>query len=790
MKLVVTTAISVSLCGAFFGGAGNAYAASKEKSSPGGTLLLPLTPKLAGDNGSAMDSAPATSARDPKPELLPIAGYLKPSTQQSAAKPAPAVQTPAPPAVDDGPAPQSKAAAPAPKAQPVKAQAPAKAATPAKTQTAKAAPASGAPFAWPTKSSDAKAAQAAQKTKDDEAAAAAEQAAASQTAQAPAESDAQSDSAAPTANSLVEETATADDTALKPTPGYVAAENGTAEDMSTADLIDENTQLKGTVQIVADDTEYDQDRNTFLGTGNAVAVIAGQNSKLEADSILYDQNSQIIDARGNVKILRDGQLTTGSSFRFKVNSDEYLITNPDTEVQGTTVIARQAIGKNGGLQFKKGTVTMPTPFRLHKNEYAGPLSAMEETREKDQNPEAYLPAKPSYKFTARKMTYEKYKDEGNVTIQGGRLLMGNFSIPLPKFVATVGAQESRVVFPVTPFFSNNINVGGMNVGPMFNHSVGKDGVFSWAPLVQFGGKQIAGGDDPNKGKIGAGFRLRYQTRRLNTQIAYGSASNILVAELKYRFKNNVLFQSGINRYMPDGLFGIRRPRMIAEGVYNKTLSNVPFLAMVDFRSSAGWMQDQPALLGLTPQFGRLFTNDSSTKITSGYRVSQQMMFTSHPLLAVGDDRYGAKLQLFGGAAVRGYSSGDAMGMAQAGPILNANLGRVRLQTGYTQSGVRGQSPFVFDQFIQGTKSCQLAGDWKVCKWLTLGGNFMYNLDSKMVLGRTVTAAIGPDDFKVILSRDTIRGINRFGFDMLYGAPIPYDKLVLKAKPDQGQLGGI
>ena len=95
-------------------------------------------------------------------------------------------------------------------------------------------------------------------------------------------------------------------------------------------MIDENSLLKGTVQIVADDTEYDQEKNTFLGTGNAVAVIAGQNSKLEADTILYDQTSQTIDARGNVKIVRDGQLTTGSSFKFNIDSDEYLITNPDT----------------------------------------------------------------------------------------------------------------------------------------------------------------------------------------------------------------------------------------------------------------------------------------------------------------------------------------------------------------------------------------------------------------------------------------------------------------------------
>jgi hypothetical protein len=566
--------------------------------------------------------------------------------------------------------------------------------------------------------------------------------------------------------------------------------------MSTAELIDENTQLKGTVQIVADDTEYDQEKNTFLGTGNAVAIIAGQDSKLEADSILYDQNTQTIDARGNVKILRDGELTTGSSFKFKVNSDEYLITDPDTEVQGTTVVAREARGLQGGLAFKKGTITMPEPFHLHKNEAFGPISNFEDTVEKDVHPETYLPAKPSYRFTARKMTYEKYKEAGNLTVTGGRLLMGNFSVPLPKFEATVGQENNRVVFPVTPFLSNNINVGGFNAGPMFNTVIGKEGIFSWAPLVQIGGRNIdnvgSADDDPDskRSNIGVGFRLRYSTKKLSAQVAYGSVSNLLVAELKYRIRQGLIFQSGINRFMPDGMFGIRRPRAIAEVVANKTLTKVPFLAMVDFRTSAGWMQDQPALLGLTPQFGQLFSNDTSKVIKSGYRISHQIMAISHPLMAVGDDKYGAKLSVFGGAAVRAYSSGDALGLAQLGPILNANLNRVRLQAGYTQSGVAGKSPFIFDQFIQGQRSCFLQGDVRLCKWLTLGGNFAYNLVDKSVLGRTITAAIGPDDFKLILSRDTIRGMNRFGFDVLYGAPIPYDKLVLKGRPDHGQLGGI
>src|ERR1700722_3497209 len=80
----------------------------------------------------------------------------------------------------------------------------------------------------------------------------------------------------------------------------VAAEQGSVNTDNfgdDADKIDEKTTLKGTIQIVADDTEFDQNKNTFLGTGNAVALIGRQNSKLQADSILYHQNNQMIDAR-------------------------------------------------------------------------------------------------------------------------------------------------------------------------------------------------------------------------------------------------------------------------------------------------------------------------------------------------------------------------------------------------------------------------------------------------------------------------------------------------------------
>src|SRR4029077_18584448 len=123
--------------------------------------------------------------------------------------------------------------------------------------------------------------------------------------------------------------------------------------------------------------------------------------------------------------------------------------------------------------------------------------------------------------------------------------------------------------------------------------------------------------------------------------------------------------------------------------------------------------------------------------------------------------------------------------------VDVNLNRARFQVGYTQSAVRGDdSPFVFDKFIQGSRSVSLAGDFKVSKYLTLGGNLGYNLQNSLYYNRSIGAAIGPDDFKVLITRDTIRGINRFGFDFLYGAPVAFDKAVFKMSPDHGNLGGI
>ncbi len=521
----------------------------------------------------------------------------------------------------------------------------------------------------------------------------------------------------------------------------------------------------------------------------AVVLIAGENSKLEADTILYDQNSQTIDARGNVRIYRDGQLTTGGAFKFKVTSNEYLITNPDTEVEGATVVARKAVGNSSGLNFQKGTLTLPEPIHFASNAMYGPISSAEDSLEKAAHPDAFLPSKPSFKFKARKMVYERYKESGNLTVLGGRVMMGSFGIPVPKFQATVGKEDSRVMFPWTPVIGNNLNMGGISLGVSHNRQVGKTGVFSVAPLVQIGGRSLSSTGN-NAGKLGAGAKISYVSDKITSHLAYGSVSNLVVGDFIYKPTKTMKVQVGVNRFLDDGMFGLRRARFMAEGVHNHLVTGIPFLSMFNFRTSAGMAQDNSALLNLTPQYAQLFNKPVVPDKKFALRVQEQITATTHPIFNIGNDKLGARAIMYGGIGLRGYSTGDSMVMAQVGPILNVYLNRFRFQGGYTQSAVKGQSPFVFDQFIQGTRSVQVGGDVKINNYITIGGSTGYNLNAKMLYQRSITAAIGPPDLKMLFSYDTIRKNNRYGFDVIYGQPVPFNKLVLKGNPDQGQLGGI
>jgi hypothetical protein len=226
-------------------------------------------------------------------------------------------------------------------------------------------------------------------------------------------------------------------------------------------------------------------------------------------------------------------------------------------------------------------------------------------------------------------------------------------------------------------------------------------------------------------------------------------------------------------------------------VDNHPITSIPYLQTLNFYSAAGWMQDNPQLVNLSSAYAKLFGSAAQkTTITSAFRVQEHITATSQPLVSIGNNRYGLKSYIYGGVAARGYSTGNASLIGQLGPVMDMYLDRLRLQTGYTLAAVRGSSPFVFDEYIQGTQYAYLNGSYKINKYLMLGGTLGYNVTANLPYQETLNIAFGPDDFKIVGAYDFIYGMSRVGFDVLYGQPAGFNTLVMKGKPDQGQQGGI
>lgn len=81
-------------------------------------------------------------------------------------------------------------------------------------------------------------------------------------------------------------------------------------------------------------------RKKLVGDGDARVAIEGQNSELTADEVMYDPATEILEARGHVRIIRKGMLTTGAEYRFKLASPEYLVTEDDVALAKPLLITR------------------------------------------------------------------------------------------------------------------------------------------------------------------------------------------------------------------------------------------------------------------------------------------------------------------------------------------------------------------------------------------------------------------------------------------------------------------
>src|SRR3989338_2881402 len=553
--------------------------------------------------------------------------------------------------------------------------------------------------------------------------------------------------------------------------------------------VTEDTKLKAKavwLELEGDSVEYDHDQNIYITSGNSIAHIVDQNAKLEADKIIYYGKDKHIEAVGNIKITHEGVVTGGSSFTFDVNSNKYLLTEPETVVKGAVIKAREASSlDDSSLQYQKGTLKMDAPVRIAQGfgakKHPRTFYSQRASKIARKHPSwEDLPKQGRYKVTAEKIVYDDTKKVNNLTVYGARIHFKHFSLPtIPKFTTTVSSDEHVRSAPlISPTIGTQGALGGFLVCPSFNLNIKDYYILSLSPFAQIG----------DRSEFGAGGKIGFLGPSTEAQGYYGSLRDRFVAEGRQKLGPKTEFRFGYNQYFDEGFLG-RNLAEINVGLVDNRKIKFPFTEEgIRFRTSANWIK--PDLSILPSRFKELQIKSGEQKKfeDNAFKFEEQISLVTKPLFKIGTQKFNTALRLRTRNALRVYTTGDLQGIFTGGPILGNTLGPLSFELGYDQAINTGDSPLQYDQYIQGKQSVSLDGDIRFGEWLTLGGYGTFNIKDQEIVERQIRAKFGPKDFKMLVNWDNLRQQVQFGVNFLFGEPVDFEKfLILSSHRNSGVI---
>jgi lipopolysaccharide export system protein LptA len=553
----------------------------------------------------------------------------------------------------------------------------------------------------------------------------------------------------------------------------------------------ETLPQQAAVDIVADEISYNQETSFYLAQGQAEAILTEKNATLFADKITYDNNTELLEAFGNVKIVQGANQTYGSYASFKIDSGKYQLDEPRIFIPGIKIKARVVDStyydksdkankkKNNDLVLKNGVISLDQPIAIYsyaadaRTHYSKDIIRYNRTRSIDWND---LSDKSHFNYKAKEIFVDNTRKTNNLRIKGARIKVGeHFSIPCPVHITTSVGDGADTRFK-GPVIGNRERIGGFALGPRFYHET-KPGIFSFVPIIQLGNGPAFGG-----GGI-ASFNTPGDTTAL--MIGYGSLYNRVIGSahqeiIGKKLQANVL----VNQFQTDNVFGSSQVGQLYELASDFRL----FFPFIDekgmrVRFSGDWAKDNIELFSAQRREDLSFEREEGKprEEHSGFKTEVQTSFYTEPVARYGNELYNASLRGRGQGALRFYDTGDFMSIARFGPALEARVDNFSFEVDYLFAAIAGESPFLYDQFFDGNQSFVFDGDYKVNQWFSIGTSMTYNVDRSRVVRNEVRTEVGPQDFKVRLSYDTILNQVNLGFNMLFGDPVAFDQMRIRVE---------
>lgn len=523
------------------------------------------------------------------------------------------------------------------------------------------------------------------------------------------------------------------------------------------------------IQIFCKEMEYLEDTNEIEAKEDVV-IITKEGTKVTADKAIYNRDANTIKLMSNVVLTKGTSTISGEYMFIDLNEENALMDEPTTTLGNIVVNAKEGYAYPNRIETLNGNIEFndKVEMELYTRGFLSYANSIPDSRFIDFDLKSER-SKP-YSFKSKEIIINPEKDTDSVLMKDLHVLYKNKTIlraPSVEMFQDKERTRSEIDFPLAIGSMKGL---GLFVGLGHTFKLPKAQTLRLTPAFVY------------DSEVGIGGMAQYKSKKARLEAGWGSPKSDLIFDGEIKLANKFKLNLGRHAYKSEWIAGGNRAGYLAELSYDDAFQ-IKDLGGATFRHkiTAGYVAD----------YKREHQEDD---MHDGYRYRYQAQLSKN-LMSIGSEEQDVFLNLgvVGQIFATAYSQGDTVGVFRFGPSIQSRVKRWNSRITYQMGGVHGASPYYFDEYRYGRQSVNFDESLILNKFLSVGyrGTLTLlkdNRDGDLLTENRLYAVVGPEDFKLAFSYDTIRQNMYLDFLFLLGSDnmnMQYEKLTAN---DPDKLG--
>ena len=580
------------------------------------------------------------------------------------------------------------------------------------------------------------------------------------TAEEPAIEEVSETNKRPKITSLFEETEEYEDSEEIAIPNFLEKRANKTTEKNTA------KEEKTEITLDSDEVFYNDETNEVEAKGNVKIITKPEKSKLTADRCVYARDLNTIKLYGNVKLNKNGATMVGDYMLIDLSNENILVDEPITNYGTFKIKAREGYAYANKIEMVNGEIELAQKLdTIIASHGFGSFYDRNMIDQQLATDEIKRARSDKFKIHTKEIVIKSEKDRDIITFKDADIFYKNFRVMRASNLDVYTDKNQGYVE------TNSTEFGSMS---KFGTYLGLGYVFKTpgASTLKVVPALVTNSDDG----LGVGIIAKHRSRRNYMEGGWASNSKNLVFRGRYKFNKHWRIDYGRHGYISEWLNGSNRAGYMAQISHQKRWIVKDLNAAFEQRVSAG----------LAADFHEDNDRQKEAFSTMRYRYQAQL---SKVFKSFGDKEQDTWLDLSGVGQVSAtvYGTGDINAFAKIGPQINSRVNRWGSRIGLMIGGIHGESPLNFDSYRYGRLSFNIDENIRINKYLTFGyrgtiSPLKDNYKEDLVTENRFYVLAGPEDIKCAVSYDSIRQRAAFDIYMMLGSDRyknTYDKLTIQ-----------